>query len=78
MTIRLWGLDDECHAAIERLRQIFVVTEVSGPYANREGSKLVRYFVHTHGLRLCASQRRSGSSCTSAITLPRKSSTKST
>jgi hypothetical protein len=52
MSIRLMGLDKECKAAIEPLQQIFIVVEVSGPYANRGDSDQVRYFVETRGLRL--------------------------
>ena len=77
MNIRLWGLEEECRAAIEALRKVFVVAGVDGPYANREGSKLVRYLVRTRGLRLWPGASSSSSSI-SGMTLPRKSSTRCT
>jgi hypothetical protein len=51
MKIRLMGLPEECLVAIEALQLVFVVVEISGRYANRDDSKLVRYFIETRGLR---------------------------
>ena len=47
MQIRLWGTVDECRAAAERLMRCpgLVVLSVSGPYADRGASVLVRVFV---------------------------------
>jgi hypothetical protein len=45
--IRLWGTEDECRAAAERLMRTpgLVVLSVSEPYADRGASVLVRVFV---------------------------------
>jgi hypothetical protein len=51
MHIRLMGLDTECRAAIEALRQVLIVVSVEGPRANRGDSQLVRYYVETRGLK---------------------------
>lgn len=47
MKIRLWGTEDECRAAAERLMRTpgLVVLSVSEPYADRGASVLVRVFV---------------------------------
>ena len=47
MKIRLWGTEDECRAAAERLMTTpgLVVLSVSEPYADRGASLLVRVFV---------------------------------
>jgi hypothetical protein len=51
MNIRLTGLDEECQAAIDAVRQVFRVVQVRGPYKNRDGSELVRYYVDTRDLK---------------------------
>jgi hypothetical protein len=45
--IRLWGTEEECTAAAERLMRTpgLVVLSVSEPYADRGASVLVRVFV---------------------------------
>jgi hypothetical protein len=45
--IRLWGTEDECRLAAERLMSTpgLVVLSVSEPYADRGASVLVRVFV---------------------------------
>lgn len=47
MKIRLWGTEDECALAAERLIATpgLVVLSVSGPYADRGASVLVRVFI---------------------------------
>jgi hypothetical protein len=47
MKIRLWGTEDECREAAERLMRIpgLVVLSVSEPYADRGASVLVRVFL---------------------------------
>ena len=47
MKIRLWGTEDECREAAERLMHCpgLVVLSVSEPYADRGASVLVRVFV---------------------------------
>ena len=47
MKIRLWGTEDECREAAERLMLCpgLVVLSVSEPYADRGASVLVRVFV---------------------------------
>src|SRR5258708_35866630 len=57
MKARLMGLEEECSAAIDALQAVLVVVEVDGPYENRDGSKLVRYYVETRGARLCPPSR---------------------
>src|SRR5258708_38500006 len=57
MKVRLMGLEEECSAAIDALQEVLVVVEVNGPYENRDGSKLVRYYVETRGARLCPPSR---------------------
>src|SRR5258708_2751065 len=57
MKARLMGLEEECSAAIDALQEVLVAVEVNGPYENRDGSKLVRYYVETRGARLCPPDR---------------------
>lgn len=47
MKIRLWGIEAECRAAVERLMVTpgLVVLSVSGPYADRGASVMVRVFI---------------------------------
>ena len=47
MKIRLWGTEDECREAAERLMHCpgLVVLSVSEPYADRGASALVRVFL---------------------------------
>ena len=47
MKIRLWGTEDECREAAERLMHTpgLVVLSVSEPYPDRGASVLVRVFV---------------------------------
>lgn len=47
MKIRLWGTEDECREAAERLMRTpgLVVLSVSEPYADRGASVLVRVFL---------------------------------
>jgi hypothetical protein len=59
MKLRLTGLEEECSAAIDALQAVLVVVEVNGPYENRDGSKLVRYYIETRGVRLCLAGSRS-------------------
>jgi hypothetical protein len=45
--IRLWGTEDECRLAAERLTQTpgLIILSVSEPYADRSAARLVRVFV---------------------------------
>jgi len=47
MKIRLWGLEEECRAAAERLMRTpgLIVVSVSEPRADRGTSRLVRVYV---------------------------------
>ncbi len=45
MKLRLTGTDTECAAAVEALRGVFVVREVSGFYPNRGVSVLGRVYL---------------------------------
>lgn len=47
MKVRLWGTEDECRLAAERLMRTpgLVVLSVSEPYADRGASRLVRVFI---------------------------------
>jgi hypothetical protein len=79
MKVRLTGLEKECSAAIDALQAVLNVVEINGPFANRDGSKLVRYYIETRGVRLCpASRRRLSNSCTSMTTRPSRLFTRST
>jgi hypothetical protein len=51
VNIRLMGLDKECKAAIDALREVFRVVQVRGPYENRDDSELFRYYAETRDLR---------------------------
>lgn len=42
MKVRLWGTEEECREAADRLPQVFRVLSVSDPYADRGRSSLVR------------------------------------
>ena len=47
MKIRLWGTEDECREAAERLMRTpgLAVLSISDPYADRGASVLVRVFI---------------------------------
>lgn len=45
MKIRLHGTAEECTEGAKRLREAFDVVSVSGPYADRGESVLVRVYV---------------------------------
>ena len=49
MRIRLWGTEQECREAVDRLRLVFNVVSVSEPRADRGESSLVRVYVETRG-----------------------------
>jgi hypothetical protein len=45
MKIRITGTEDECTHAVERIRRVLVIREVSGWYANRGDSTLGRVYL---------------------------------
>jgi len=51
MKVRLMGLEEECRAAVEALQAVLDLVEIDGPYPNRGGSKLVRFYVETRGAK---------------------------
>ena len=59
MKVRLTGLEEECSAAMAALQAVLAAVEVNGPCENRDGSKPVRYYLETRGVRLCLAGSRS-------------------
>ncbi len=51
MKVRLMGLEEERRAAVEALQAVLDLVEIDGPYPNRGGSKLVRFYVETRGAK---------------------------
>ena len=45
------GLEEECRAAVEALQAVLNVAQAGGPYPSRGGSKLVRFYAETRGLK---------------------------
>jgi len=51
MKVRLMGPEAECRAAVEALQAVLDVVEAGGPYPSRGGSRLVRFYAETRGLK---------------------------
>ena len=45
------GPEAECRAAVEALQAVLDVVEAGGPYPSRGGSRLVRFYAETRGLK---------------------------